>query len=655
MGLMDILNGIDLKDIAMGMAVASNGDTAVPTVLNILDKQRKEQEAKDQARNTSNFIQAIYASQGNDPTAQILAKQRTLNAMPDTTTQYDTSGIPAAQSGEPGSQEAAYNAMSGGGITTQEAPNLDKAKASIDFAQQVVKARDSIPNVADAIAKVWPQFQDKNLDPQLVSSAFAHLYSVNEKKVEKLITIMDKQQAREDAAKTKQEEFQNKVTNVGKPGEWYSQGGVLKQIPGEAEPKTDAYNVAKRMLKEANPGRIPTDTEIQSQIVKNESFVAQAKEQAKSTVPTEWKTVDGQTIDMAKVPEEIKRTAKMVAEYKFASPGGFALRSPYWQQVIAIASQINPDFDSSQWNVKYRLRQDFTSGKAALNIRSINTVVAHLETLQEKAKALNNGSAPLWNTISNYGLTQTGDPRVVAFNNAATAVENELASVFKGTGAPTDQEVKQWRSNLNSSQSPEQIKAGLNTAVELMGGRIQAMTDQYERGLGQPKDFKILSDKSRTILNKIGVDVNVLDPVMPSMISAKEPSSKFDPILSQYFPPDQIDMAKRVMTLESGGKPEAMNTNRNMTQDSGLFQINDSNIKELQLAGMITDKASLKDPETNIKAAAYLFNKYGWKPWSASIGNVPNQGGGQPQSVAPSPSITQKPKTAAEWLKSKGL
>jgi hypothetical protein len=267
MGLMDILNGIDLKDIAMGMAVASNGDTAVPAVLNILDKQRKEQEAKDQARNTSNFIQAIYASQGNDPTAQILAKQRTLNAMPDTTTQYDTSGIPAAQSGEPGSQEAAYNAMSGGGITTQDAPNLDKAKASIAFVQEATKARDSMPNVADAIAKIWPQFQDKNLDPQLVSSAFAHLYSVNEKKVEKLITIMDKQQAREDASKIKQEEFQNKITPLGKSGEWYSQGGIAKQNPGEAEPKTDAYNVAKRLVQSKNPGVPITEQMINDEMI----------------------------------------------------------------------------------------------------------------------------------------------------------------------------------------------------------------------------------------------------------------------------------------------------------------------------------------------------------------------------------------------------
>jgi hypothetical protein len=200
MGLADILGGINLKDIAMGLAVASNGNTAVSEVLNIMEKQRLEQEKKDQARNTSNFIQAIYGSQGNDQTPQILAKQRGLNAMPDTVKTQDFTNFGVDQTtGE-------YNTGSEmSSPPTIEEPNLAKAKASIDFVQELNKARDTLPNVADAIAKIWPQFQDKNLDPQLVSSAFAHLYGVNEKKVEKLMGIMDKQQAREDVIKTKKE------------------------------------------------------------------------------------------------------------------------------------------------------------------------------------------------------------------------------------------------------------------------------------------------------------------------------------------------------------------------------------------------------------------------------------------------------------------
>jgi hypothetical protein len=84
--------------------------------------------------------------------------------------------------------------------------------------------------------------------------------------------------------------------------------------------------------------------------------------------------------------------------------------------------------------------------------------------------------------------------------------------VFKGT-AGTDQEIKKWLENISSSDSPEQINASIDEAIELLGSRLYALRDQYERGLGKPKDFKFLSAKSDELLRKIGADPRLLDPV----------------------------------------------------------------------------------------------------------------------------------------------
>ena len=101
------------------------------------------------------------------------------------------------------------------------------------------------------------------------------------------------------------------------------------------------------------------------------------------------------------------------------------------------------------------------------------------------------------------------------------------------------------------------------------------------------------------------------------------PESQVAPLISKYFPADQTGMAMKVLKLESGLVPGATNTNKTGklagTQDSGLFQINDSNISKLQKAGIIKTKDDLKDPDTNAKAAGYLFKNGGWSHWRSSI------------------------------------
>jgi hypothetical protein len=224
---------------------------------------------------------------------------------------------------------------------------------------------------------------------------------------------------------------------------------------------------------------------------------------------------------------------KQLADYKIPLPTGFALRSPYWQSILARTALYDTSFDATQYQVRLRLRNDFASGKAAANIRSLNTAVNHLDTLSKKAKGLENSSVQFWNKVANRGLTETGDPRVVEFNNAATAIEGELANVFKNTGA-TDQEIKAWKANINASQSPEQLRGGINTVIELLGGRLGALQSQYETGLGKPKDFRFLSARSHAILKGLGVDVNAIDPVGAAAEGRAQPEKPSRPRAAEF-------------------------------------------------------------------------------------------------------------------------
>jgi hypothetical protein len=205
-------------------------------------------------------------------------------------------------------------------------------------------------------------------------------------------------------------------------------------------------------------------------------------------------------------------TVKGLVDYKIPLPSGFALKTPWGQRILAAAVSYDPAFDATQYNVRLQLKKGFNSGKEATNIRGLNTAISHLETLDKKAKELSNSWSPTWNSVSNAMITAAGDPRVRGFDMAATAVESELAAVFKGMGA-TDQEIKAWRTNLNAAGSPKQLKEAIDTGVELLGGRLQALQSQYETGLGKPKDFHFLSEKSRAILKKLGANVDAIDGV----------------------------------------------------------------------------------------------------------------------------------------------
>lgn len=204
--------------------------------------------------------------------------------------------------------------------------------------------------------------------------------------------------------------------------------------------------------------------------------------------------------------EKTKNIVKLLADYKMQLPSGMALRTPEWQNYLSLARAYDPSFDAAQYGTRVKLRGDFTSGQGARNIRSLNTAIAHLDTLQTKADALNNFDVPLigstLNSIKNTAGAHGGDPRIIGFNNAATAVENELANAFKGTGA-TDQEVKSWRAGLNASESPRQFKEGISTAIELLKGRVNALQDQYSKGMGKPADFQMISPESQGILDRL--------------------------------------------------------------------------------------------------------------------------------------------------------
>ena len=189
------------------------------------------------------------------------------------------------------------------------------------------------------------------------------------------------------------------------------------------------------------------------------------------------------------LPPETSAQVKALAEGRMAFPAGFALKSPYWQGMISNVSQYDPSFDAINYNSRAKTRSDFTSGKSADNITALNTAIAHLNSLNTAYKNLGNTRFPLVNTVENY-LGAQFNPKTQknlgAVSSDATAVSHELAKVFRNSGM-SEKDVQDWQNNITTNAAPATSKSVINSALDLMDGRLQALSARYNQGMGTTK------------------------------------------------------------------------------------------------------------------------------------------------------------------------
>lgn len=226
-----------------------------------------------------------------------------------------------------------------------------------------------------------------------------------------------------------------------------------------------------------------------------------------STPPADFMkgyTVNGQPVDPA--------TANLIwqiVNYRVDPTKLTSLKNNEREKIISLASQYDPSYTSSQFPVVQKTREDYTSGKSAQTIRSLNTAIGHLYALSQAGQGLGNSSIPLINSAKNAISQGTGNPSVNRFNTTANAVAGEMAQVFKNSGA-TDDEIRAWRSQLDPNMSPQQLQVAINQMIQLMGSRLSALQSQYAANIGKPADFSFITPESQHILQGLGIDPNSL-------------------------------------------------------------------------------------------------------------------------------------------------
>jgi len=161
-----------------------------------------------------------------------------------------------------------------------------------------------------------------------------------------------------------------------------------------------------------------------------------------------------------------------------------AARKAFLNQVL----QINPNFNSSDYDIEKGVAKYMTSGEGGKNLTAFNTAIEHAKQLDEAAKALSIGDNRSLNKIGNALGYEFGSDRTTNFNVIKNALSGEISKVFKG-GQATDAEIKEVQGPFDAANSPAQLRGAIRNAVRLMGSKRDALKQQYEQGKQAKPNF----------------------------------------------------------------------------------------------------------------------------------------------------------------------
>lgn len=242
-------------------------------------------------------------------------------------------------------------------------------------------------------------------------------------------------------------------------------------------------------------------------------------------------------------PEDAS-VAKQIANYQLPYQSLSRIPGPQRLRILSAVQQFDPTFDANQYPTRAAAMRDFMGGgKAFQNITAANTVMGHLNDLDKASQQLGNVHSgnpiayPI-NAIENFGRKLSGSPELTNYNQVRDAVATELAKTFQG-GAPHQAEIKSALDNLSAANTPEQTRAAIKSAVELVGSRLGELHDQYQQSLGKEKQGSWLNPRSAAIIRQFGIDPGTIEPgagtgeVLPPAATAPSPQGQLPTIANQ--------------------------------------------------------------------------------------------------------------------------
>lgn len=211
-----------------------------------------------------------------------------------------------------------------------------------------------------------------------------------------------------------------------------------------------------------------------------------------------------------------RRQAQALIEGRMPWPTGRAMTDPHIQQIIAIATEMDPNLDAATQARRRAGILAFTGNSpGAKLVGSVNRIANHLDDLYNLSERLAGpnvlGNRQLSSAAAYLGQSQEG-PDLAAYNTAVQQVAGELEKIATNSpGTLTGRE--ETIGHLSPNQSLEARRAAIREVVSLIHGAIEPLQNQYnssfQEGTSRPA-VPWITPRAREIYQTIGgVDMSL--------------------------------------------------------------------------------------------------------------------------------------------------
>jgi hypothetical protein len=158
------------------------------------------------------------------------------------------------------------------------------------------------------------------------------------------------------------------------------------------------------------------------------------------------------------------------------------------QAILAEVKGIKPDFNSGDFEVEQKVKQDATSGTVGKQLLAIGTAREHMKQFSILADALDNSDSQLYNKIGNALGIQFGSDKATNLKIASQAFGGEVGRAFDGAGV-IGKERETASAAYADYLSKGQFKGAVQTVDKLLAGKQQAAHDWFDKGVQAKPDF----------------------------------------------------------------------------------------------------------------------------------------------------------------------
>lgn len=216
----------------------------------------------------------------------------------------------------------------------------------------------------------------------------------------------------------------------------------------------------------------------------DQAFLGAYKKQ-KTLVPQFNFNLQTQGVGNTPLNPKQEATVQAILDGRMTPPSSFALKTPYWQNIMGAVFEKDPQFSEQ----RAQLRKGYTVGPQSKEINAINTAMGHVGVLGDSIDALNNGDVRALNAVANRVGVEIGKDPVTTFNTIVHRVGPEISRAYVGAGGG-EAERGTTEKDFDPNLGPQQLRSNVAITARLLRSKIASLENQWNQNAPEGQDFQ---------------------------------------------------------------------------------------------------------------------------------------------------------------------